>query len=404
MPSIESPAMQPLAKSPFARLFLGILLALQPASLFGQEAPPPPAQAPEKPATAPPVADTAPADPNKPAAAEFNRQFGEWKNLLKEMRQLKVQYLSTPDNEQQALEDQWKALVAKGNGMLADLTAAGVKAYEEAPNEDPQLTRFLVKLVVDSADRDEYEQTIAVAKVLIDGNCGDTSIYGPAALAAFALNDFDQSAAWNKLAIEAGTPAKAMVNWGIDPLAFKELWEKEQGIRAKEAEADDLPRVKVSTTKGDIVIELFENEAPDTVGNFISLVESGFFKDTPFHRVLKNFMAQGGDPTGSGSGGPGYQIYCECYRDDYRRHFRGTLSMAHAGKDTGGSQFFLTFLPTPHLNGKHTAFGRVIEGMDVLAKLQRIDPEDTTEAMPDKILGAEVLRKRDHAYLPKKVE
>jgi cyclophilin family peptidyl-prolyl cis-trans isomerase len=400
--------MQPFAKLPFAAFFLGMLLTLQPASLFGQETAvgqeTPPAQETEKPATTPPVAEAAPADPNRPAAAEFARQFGEWKNLLKEMRQLKVKYLSTPDNEQQALEDQWDALVAKGNAILADLTAAGLKAYEEAPNEDPQLTRFLVKLVVDSADRDEYEQTIAIAKVLIDGNCGDNSIYGPAALAAFALNDFDQSAAWNKLAIEAGSPSEAMAKWGIDPLEFKEMWEKEQAIRAKEAEADDLPRVKISTTKGDIVIELFENEAPDTVGNFVSLVESGFYKDSPFHRVLKNFMAQGGDPTGSGSGGPGYSIYCECYRDDHRRHFRGTLSMAHSGKDTGGSQFFLTFLPTPHLNGRHTAFGRVIEGLDVLAKLQRIDPEQPSEVTPDKILGAEVLRKRDHAYLPKKVE
>ncbi len=401
MSSIASAAMQPL-KLLLAGLLLGILFTLHPAGLTAQDAPP--AEAAEKPATAPPAANATPADPNKPAAAEFNRQFGEWKNLLKEMRQLKVKYLSTPDSEQSALEDQWKALVAKGNGMLADLTAAGIKAYEEAPNEDPQLTRFLVKLVVDSADRDEYEQTISIAKVLIDGNCGDTSIYGPAALAAFALNEFDQSSAWHKLAIEAGTPSQTMTNWGVDPQEFKALWETEQAIRAKEAEADDLPRVKISTTKGDIVIELYENQAPDTVGNFISLVESGFYKDTPFHRVLKNFMAQGGDPTGSGSGGPGYQIYCECYRDDYRRHFRGTLSMAHAGKDTGGSQFFLTFLPTPHLNGKHTAFGRVIEGMDVLAKLQRIDPENPSESMPDKIVGAEVLRKRDHAYLPKKVE
>jgi cyclophilin family peptidyl-prolyl cis-trans isomerase len=394
--------MQPFPRFLLAGLVLGILFSLQLTRVGAQETPP--AEGPEKPATAPPATETPPADPNKPAAAEFSQKFGQWKDLLKEMRQLKVKYLSAPESEHQALEDQWKALVSQGNEMLAGLTAAGVKAYEEAPNEDPQLTRFLVKLVVDSADRDEYEQALTVAKVLIDGNCGDTSIYGPAALAAFALNDFDQSAAWNKLAIEAGTPAQTMANWGVDPLEFKPLWEAEQAIRAKEAEANDLPRVKISTTKGDIVIELFENEAPDTVGNFISLVESGFYKDTPFHRVLKNFMAQGGDPTGSGSGGPGYQIYCECYGENYRRHFRGTLSMAHAGRDTGGSQFFLTFLPTPHLNGKHTAFGRVIEGMEVLAKLQRIDPEQPSEVTPDKILGAEVLRKRDHAYLPKKVE
>jgi cyclophilin family peptidyl-prolyl cis-trans isomerase len=116
-------------------------------------------------------------------------------------------------------------------------------------------------------------------------------------------------------------------------------------------------------------------------------------------------MAQGGCPKGDGTGGPDYKIRCECYQDNARMHFRGSLSMAHSGRDTGGSQFFLTFVPASHLNGKHTVFGRVIEGMDVLAKLRRIDPEDKgSKPDPDKILKAEVVRKRDHEYKPNKVE
>ena len=114
-------------------------------------------------------------------------------------------------------------------------------------------------------------------------------------------------------------------------------------------------------------------------------------------------MAQGGCPKGDGTGGPGYKIYCECQRDDFRHHFTGTLSMAHAGKDTGGSQFFLTFRPTPHLDGRHTAFGRVIEGLEVLPRLQRRDPQ-RSRVEPDKILRAEVVRKRDHDYQPTKVQ
>jgi cyclophilin family peptidyl-prolyl cis-trans isomerase len=115
-------------------------------------------------------------------------------------------------------------------------------------------------------------------------------------------------------------------------------------------------------------------------------------------------MAQGGDPTGTGSGGPGYKIYCECQKPEARKHFRGTLSMAHAGKDTGGSQFFLTFGPATHLDGRHTAFGRVIEGQEVLAKIQRRDPQSPSPSTPDKIVKAEVMRKRDHAYEPVKVK
>ncbi len=156
-----------------------------------------------------------------------------------------------------------------------------------------------------------------------------------------------------------------------------------------------MPRVRLTTTKGDIVIELFENEAPMATANFISLVEKHFYDGVPFHRVIAGFMAQGGDPKGTGSGGPGYAIPCECYQPNHRSHFAGSLSMAHAGKDTGGSQFFLTFAPTPHLNGKHTVFGRVIEGMDVLPKLERIDPtehEGQDGPTPDKIIKATVVR------------
>ncbi|MDH3717322.1 MAG: peptidylprolyl isomerase [Planctomycetota bacterium] len=161
-----------------------------------------------------------------------------------------------------------------------------------------------------------------------------------------------------------------------------------------------MPRIKLTTSQGDIVIELFENEAPQTVGNFVNLVEKKYYDGLTFHRVLPSFMAQGGCPKGDGSGGPGYQIPCECYQDGHRKHFRGSLSMAHAGRDTGGSQFFLTFAPTRHLDGKHTVFGRVIEGMDVLPKLQRRNPDDPHAPPPDKIIEAVIVRKRDHEYTP----
>ncbi|NQW48882.1 MAG: peptidylprolyl isomerase [Planctomycetes bacterium] len=170
--------------------------------------------------------------------------------------------------------------------------------------------------------------------------------------------------------------------------------------RKADATADDRPRVKITTSQGDLVVELFEEEAPNTVANFISLVEKGFYDGTPFHRVIGGFMAQGGDPTGTGTGGPGYAIECECDLPNARKHFLGTLSMAHAGPNTGGSQFFLTFRPTEHLDEKHTVFGRVIEGFEVLPKITRTEGE---MAGPDrdKIAKATVLRKRDHVYEPK---
>ena len=126
----------------------------------------------------------------------------------------------------------------------------------------------------------------------------------------------------------------------------------------------------IETEKGNIVIELFDKEAPKTVENFVKLINKGFYNGLNFHRVIDNFMVQGGCPTGTGTGGPGYSIKCEI---NPKKHRTGTLSMAHAGKNTGGSQFFITHAPQPHLDGVHTVFGQVREGMDVVNSIKQGD-------------------------------
>jgi len=126
----------------------------------------------------------------------------------------------------------------------------------------------------------------------------------------------------------------------------------------------------IETYKVNIVLELFENDAPNTVANFVKLINKGYYNGLKFHRVIPNFMVQGGCPVGNGTGGPGYTIKCEI---NPKKHLAGTLSMAHAGKDTGGSQFFITHSPQPHLDGVHTVFGQVIEGMDVVNAIRQGD-------------------------------
>jgi peptidyl-prolyl cis-trans isomerase B (cyclophilin B) len=134
----------------------------------------------------------------------------------------------------------------------------------------------------------------------------------------------------------------------------------------------------IDTVKGAIEVELFADEAPNTVANFEKLANSGFYDGTKFHRVIPNFMIQGGDPnskTGKGrvgTGGPGYTIKCETQRNTHK-HVAGTLSMAHAGKDTGGSQFFICHSPQTHLDGVHTVFGQVSKGQDVVNKIAAND-------------------------------
>ncbi|RCS40805.1 peptidylprolyl isomerase [Bremerella cremea] len=264
---------------------------------------------------------------------------------------------------------------------------------------------FLYKVASDALERDNYEKAYKLIHVLKDGGFDENKLLGPQVLAAYGTDHFKEAGEAFKLLRERQLPVDERISQaGFTAASEEKKWEREEEIRKKEAEADDLPRVKLTTTQGDLVIELYENEAPETVGNFINLVEKKYYDGTVFHRVLPHFMAQGGDPKGDGTGGPGYNIYCEAYNDDARQHFSGTLSMAKgARKNTGGSQFFLTFQATPHLDNVHTVFGRVIEGKEVLPKMTRRDPEAVDAPQPDRILKAEVIRKRDHKYEPHKV-
>jgi peptidyl-prolyl cis-trans isomerase B (cyclophilin B) len=133
-------------------------------------------------------------------------------------------------------------------------------------------------------------------------------------------------------------------------------------------------QVTMSTSKGDIVLDLYPNYAPKTVNNFVFLAREGYYDGLTFHRVISNFMIQGGDPTGSGRGGPGYQFEDEVDpRSNPLKHEKGVISMANAGPRTNGSQFFITHGPQPHLDGKHTVFGKVVEGQDVVDAIRQGD-------------------------------
>jgi cyclophilin family peptidyl-prolyl cis-trans isomerase len=246
-----------------------------------------------------------------------------------------------------------------------------------------------------------YEESRAACAELLKEDPGHPVALATDALCLYSLNAFPAAVA---------RLGEAMAKEGrLEPSLAREVrrtldaaktkqgeWDEEQKKRAAEAKADDLPRVRLKTSRGEIVVELFENEAPNAVANFIDLCDKKFFDGTLFHRVIPDFMVQGGDPLSKddnpdndGHGGPGYS-----FRDEldpgYRRHFRGVLSLANHGKDTNGSQFFITHRPTEHLDGKHVVFGRVTEGMNVVDAIRK----------GDTLTGAEVIRKRPHAYRP----
>ena len=154
-------------------------------------------------------------------------------------------------------------------------------------------------------------------------------------------------------------------------------------LKVYEIDANALAKYKfavIKTDKGDMVAELYPQETPQTVANFANLAKSGFYDGLNFHRVIPNFVIQGGCPYGSGIGGPGWRIKCECVGQK-RKHNRGSLSMAHAGRDTGGSQFFVCHSAQPHLNGVHTVFGELIndESKAVLDSIRQGDKITTIE-------------------------
>lgn len=361
---------------------------------------------------APPPAkpEAAPAAKAGPAAAEFARVFGQWKPLLAELTKLKTEYPTANDQRKAEIKSKWDELMAKATAMEAQLVAAGEKAYTEAPNADPQVTELLVGVLADYDHQDDYEKAFALGKLLMDHKCPDKHVPGLAGTAAFCVNEFDlaETCLQQGLKNEAlSKPAQAQ----LESIAYyKENWAKEKELRDAEAKAaadpnKALPRVLLKTSQGDIEVELFENEAPNTVANFISLVEKPFYNGLTFHRVLPGFMAQGGCPKGDGTGDAGYNLPAEFTLPGHRLHFRGSLAMARSqAPDSASSQFYMMFTPHRMLDGSYTVFGRIVKGFDVLAKIRRIDPDKPDGTKPDKILEAKVLQKRPHAYVPKHAE
>jgi len=366
-----------------------------------------------------------------PKNKAYMEAFAEYREHGKKLRAMKLEYQDARPERQREIYEQYEGQFKQGLELHKKTIPLALDAHDEAPNRNPYVINLLYSTVGFEFGRENYEESVQVFKRLAVSGIDKEAerFYVFAGLSAMLSMNYDEAEEWLKKAGETGELAKQLEAWsrqseeGFDlantmqgqlraMASTKAAWEKEQAIRKAEAEAGEedpakkLPRVELTTSKGKIVLELFENEAPNTVASFISLVESGFYDDKIFHRVLPNFMAQGGCPLGRGFGGPGYTFDCETGNRFplARQHFRGSISMANAGPNTNGSQFFLTFVPTSMLDGRHTVFGRIVEGIEVLSEIERYNPQDPEAAIPefDRIIEAKVLNKRDHAYEVKK--
>lgn len=329
----------------------------------------------------------------------FEEKFERWNVLSKRLDEIFELFQESKGSEELKAEFEKKRTEALE--LLPTLQKIAIETYTKAPNASKDVTEVMMMSLNKEVGTDNFIEANRIADLMIKNKSDAKGLYDLAGTAAFATDRFETAKTYFAKAKENETLSARGAQFASNIDKFVVSWKKEVEIRKKEAEANDLPRVKFETTAGNFVVELYENQAPGAVGNFISLVEKGYYDGLNFHRVLPNFMAQGGCPTGTGTGGPGYNIKCECEREDFRRHFSGTLSMAHAGKDTGGSQFFVTFLPTPSLDGRHTAFGRVVEGLEILPLIEKVDPR-APRGTTTKMTKVSVVRKRDHEYVPDK--
>ncbi len=306
------------------------------------------------------------------ADASIDELVQSWKELDADLADMELEFNSATDaTTQEQIKKSYTALVEQSEEVVGKIRTKALAALNSG-NPDEKTSKLLVGLLMNDSEYERYNEAIKLGDQLIAGGI-DTGL-------------LEQAASADRLSIVS-----------------KELIE-EIMLRQKQQAKDDLPQVKIVTSKGEMTFELFEEEAPNTVANFVSLIEKKFYDGLKFHRVVEGFVAQGGDPKGDGSGGPGYTIKCECSSPEARRHYVGSLSMAHAGEDTGGSQFFICLdrSSTAALDGRHTVFGRVTSGLDVLDNLARnyTSTAAIANAESDTITSMTIIRKRDHEYKP----
>lgn len=382
-------------------------------------------EAPAKKAPAAAQPKAAAVDPQ--AAEKLAGYMAQRKALGEKLQKLQGEFSKAEEAKDEAklksIRTQFDELIGEFNAQLLPKMVAVALPLYQADGKNADAQEIALGYLNDLFVQNRYADVVKEGEKLFAAGRKHPAILNFLGVSLFAMHDFAKAEIVLK-------DAEAVANGGKDQEAaslfgqlgsryleectkYADLWAKEREIRQKESAAtgdQKLPRVVFKTTKGDIELELFENEAPNTVANFVSLVDAKKYNGIAFHRVIPNFMAQGGDPNtldqdprNDGAGGPGYHIACECYRPDARMHFTGSLSMAHAGPDSGGSQFFLTHLPTSHLNphdgdnparrGGHTVFGRIVKGLDVAAAI----------TPGDRIVSATVTSKRNHPYVPKKL-
>jgi cyclophilin family peptidyl-prolyl cis-trans isomerase len=348
---------------------------------------------------------------------QFNDAFSRWKQNAKNAAEANNQFRICDADEADAFRQDWIDAIEAGRRNFRELLDVGLKRVSSETESDAELLAFLALVLESRYEAGDYDGAYEIGTAMLTATPNAPGLIGRVIFSSFATNQFAecQKRVRQLEELTGGVPVE------LQPIASAidrqvEAWNKELELREAEAAADDLPRVELiidfQGTPQRIVLELFENEAPNSVANFISLVKQGFYDGCEFFRVTTHFDAATGCPNNDGSGGPGYFIASEAQQENARRHYRGSLAtIAGDAGGRAGSQFCIHFAPNPELEGRSTVFGRVVEGMDVVDRLTRshlLDPQTgQLNKIPEIALStietAKVIRQREHEYVPVKL-
>jgi cyclophilin family peptidyl-prolyl cis-trans isomerase len=344
--------------------------------------------------------------------ATFEAKRKVWEQTLVEMKKIQILRNNAVDTSAKSM-DRYYELRDRARGELDDVFQAA-KAFFMNRSDEYSTVSFLAAMIDYRRTSSYYEDCFEVAQRMVEIGVNMPYLEQMAARSAFIAGKFDEVLPIYQRFVDSGGYEKLE---NIDKLLasildfYPQWWEEELKARAADEAAGDLPRVLLKTTSGPVVLELFEDQAPNTVANFIQLVQEGYYDDSEFYQVISDLVVMGGDPLGDGSGTSGRFIPDEHQRPDRRRIFRGSVMMAKRVTapdsadmvpDSASSQFVIAMMPIVPKEQQQTVFGRVVEGMDVVGSFRRVDPSKKKEQQvilpPDRIITATVLRKRDHDY------
>lgn len=371
----------------------------------------------------PPAADRADQAPTAEQQAAFERELAGFNvarqrlaAALADQREVFIRYVNREDRSPQARRE-YVARRARVRQQLDETYAAALKVTDTGVLNET-IAQFIVTTIAHRLKTNQYDQeTFEGAAKMLDAGQTSTFLFQAAGRSAVVTGQFEIAKVLLQQLLDAGQAEEIdrVLHANLDQ--YQQQWEAEQAVLQQSAAADHLPRVQLETTQGEILLELFLDQAPTTVANFVKLVDDGFYDGLDFFQVIDNGLALTGDPAGIGTGNSGRFIRDEHLRDDARHALRGSLVMAKVPIDETGnflpnsasSQFAILLLPVASAADTQTIFGRVIEGMDVVGYLNRVDPNQEhkkgeLQKPADRILSATVVHRPAELPEPDYVE